>query len=191
MVGLRLLPVVVVSKRACVWEFPWLLSLASVLKIRLNPSSSTEKPWTGSVHSGVASTFLQDRPVQLGARLDISLAGGTWSWSKSDAAVQGCEYIHGCKLKGQKESVLCSVLLRAVQLNFSPSCLLQGFLFMDKHMKQQVCSSEWPGSCSFQRYEYPDSIRELSQVCVIWTLWVASFHVLTMESPEPLSLFHF
>lgn len=119
---------------------------APVLKIRLNPSSSTEKPWTGSVHSVVASTFLQDPPVQLGTRLEISSAGGTWSWSKSDTAVQACKYMHGCKRKGQKESVLCSVLPRAVQLNFSSSCLLQGFLFMEKHTKQQVCSSEWPGA---------------------------------------------
>lgn len=67
---------------------------------------------------------------------------------------------------------------------------LQGFLFVNKRKKQQVCGSEWPGSSSFQRYGYPDSIRELNQVCVIGTLQVASSQVLTAEMPEPLSLFH-
>lgn len=81
----------VVPKQAHVWELPQLLSLAPVLKMRPNPSSSIEKPWTGSVHGIVASTFLQDPPVQLGTRLEISSAGGTWSWSKNDAALQGCK----------------------------------------------------------------------------------------------------
>lgn len=91
MVYSRLLPVVVVvSKRAHVWEFPQLFSLASVLKIIFNPSSSTEKAWTGSlsVRSVVASTFLQDLS---GHRLEIHSAGGDRSWNKSGAALQGCQ----------------------------------------------------------------------------------------------------
>lgn len=66
---LRLLLVVVVSKRAQVCEFLWLLFLASILKIRSSPSSSIEKPQPGSVCSIVASTFLQDLPVQAGDQL--------------------------------------------------------------------------------------------------------------------------
>lgn len=89
MVYSRLLPVVVVvSKRAHVWEFPQLFSLASVLKIIFNPSSSTEKAWTGSVRSVVASAFLQDLS---GHRLEIHSAGGDRSWNKSGAALQGCQ----------------------------------------------------------------------------------------------------
>lgn len=69
----RLLPgVVVVSKRAHVWEFPLLFSLASVLKIIFNPSGAKEAG-TGSVCSVGASTLLQDLP---GHRVEIHSAPG-------------------------------------------------------------------------------------------------------------------
>lgn len=73
MVYLRLASGGVVSKRAHVWEFPQLFSLASVPKIIFNPSSSTEAAWTGSVCSAVASTFLQNLS---GRRLEIHSAPG-------------------------------------------------------------------------------------------------------------------